>query len=52
MKLFKSYSRLNIRSNFSTQRVIGSWNSLPDEIVTANSVGVFKANINWTSSYW
>ena len=30
MKLFKSHSRLNIRSNFFAQRVIGSWNSLPD----------------------
>ena len=46
MKLFKSHSRLNIRSNFFTQCVIGSWNSLPDEIVTANSVGVFKAKLD------
>ena len=41
MKLFKSHSRLNICSNFFTQHVIGSWNSLPDESVTANSVGVY-----------
>ena len=33
MKLFKSHSRLNVCSNFFIQRVIGSWNSLPDEIV-------------------
>ena len=46
MKLFKSHSRLNIHSNFFTQRVIGSWNSLPDK---ANSVGVFKAKLD---KYW
>ena len=45
MKLFKSHSKLN----FFTQRVIGSWNSLPGEIVTANSVGVFKAKLD---KYW
>ena len=49
MKLFKSHSRLNICSNFFILRVIGSWNSLPDEIVTANSVGVFKAKLD---KYW
>ena len=45
MKLFKSHSRLNIRSNFFTQRVIGSWNSLQDEIVTANIIGACQG---WT----
>ena len=46
MKLFKSHSRLNIHFNFFTQRVIGSWNSLPDE---ANNVGFFKAKLD---KYW
>ena len=38
LKLFKSHTRLNIHSNFLTQWVIGSWNSLLDEVVTANTI--------------
>ena len=47
MKLFKSHTRLNIRSNFFTW-VIGR-NSLPDEFVIANSIGSFKAKLD---EYW
>ena len=53
MKLFKSYARLNVRSNFFTQRVVNSWNNLPDEIVSSNTVGLFKAKLDkyWESGY-
>ena len=46
MKLFKSHTRSNIYSNFFTQQVIGSWNTLPDEVVTANNMGSFKPKLN------
>ena len=49
MKLFKPHSRLNIRSKFFTQRVITSWNNLPDEVITANSVECFKSKLD---KYW
>ena len=49
MKLFKPYTRLNIRSKFFTQRVITSWNSLPDEVIAANSIGCFKSKLD---KYW
>ena len=49
MKLFKSYNRLNTRANFFTQRVINNWNSLPNEVVSANSIGSFKSKLD---DYW
>ena len=50
MKLFKSYARLNVCSNFFTQRVINSWNSVPEEIVSSSTVGLFKAKY-WETGY-
>ena len=54
MKLFKPYARLNdVRSNFFMQQVINSWNSLPEEIVLSNIVGLFKAKLDkyWETGY-
>ena len=52
MKLFKPHSRLNVRSNFFTQRVINLWNNLPKEIVSTNTVASFKAKLDkcWDST--
>jgi len=41
-KLVKSRSRLDIRKNFFSQRVINNWNRLPDSVVDAVSVNSFK----------
>ena len=49
MRLFKSYYRLNTRANFFTQRVINNWNNLPNEVVSANSIGSFKSKLD---DYW
>ena len=49
MKLFKPRNRLNIRSNFFTQRVIGNWNSLPNEVVAVNTIASFKSKLD---QYW
>jgi len=53
MKLFESHSRLLVRSNFFTQRVINSCNSLSDEIISSNTVGQFKVKLDkdWESGY-
>ena len=41
------WSYLNHTSiNLFTQWAIGSWNSLSDEIVTANTIGAFKAKLD------
>ena len=52
MKLLKSYTRLNARSNFFTQRIINSWNSLPQEVVSAHTIASFKSELDdyWSSS--
>jgi len=44
LKLNKERSRLEIRRNFFSQRVINSWNSLPSEVVNASSINGFKNN--------
>jgi ribonuclease P/MRP protein subunit RPP40 len=41
-KLVKARCRLDIRKNFFSQRVINSWNSLPEVVVEADSVNCFK----------
>lgn len=41
-KLVKSRSRLDIRKNFFSQRIVNNWNALPAEVVDAKSVNCFK----------
>ena len=49
MKLFKRPSRLKMRLNFFTQRVVSTWNSLPEEVVSAVTVAYFKQKLDL---YW
>jgi hypothetical protein len=49
LKLAKGRCRLNVRSNFFSQRVINSWNSLPESVVTAPSVDSFKSRFD---NFW
>jgi hypothetical protein len=48
-KLVKCRSNLNVRSKFFSQRVINSWNSLPEHVVLAESVNSFK---NRLDKFW
>jgi hypothetical protein len=41
-KLVKCRSRLDVRKNFFSQRVVNTWNSLPAVVVEADSVNSFK----------
>ena len=43
-KLYKPFSRLKIRSQFFSQRVIDEWNSLPNSVVCSVSLNEFKRN--------
>ena len=43
-KLYKPFSRLKIRSQFFSQRVIDEWNSLPNSVVSSVSLNEFKRN--------
>ena len=49
LKLAKRHCRLNVRSNFFSNRVITAWNSLPNSVVTAPSINAFKNRLdaNW-----
>jgi len=42
MKLCQGKFRLDIRKRFLTKRVVGPWNRLPGEVVTAPSLSGFK----------
>ena len=42
LKLQKVQSRINIRSNFFSQRVVNEWNGLPEDVVIVGSVNAFK----------
>jgi len=42
----ESRSRLDVRSKFFTQRVVGHWHRLPREAVNAPSLEVFEARLD------
>lgn len=44
LKIVKNRSRLNIRKNFFSQRVVNDWNALPVVVVESESVNSFKNN--------
>ena len=46
LKLFKKRSRLNIRANTFSNRVVENWNSLSKDIVHAPSLNSFKTRLN------
>ena len=49
LKLTKQHCRLNMRGNYFSQRVINTWNSLPDTVVTAPTVNCFKCRLD---AFW
>ena len=46
LKLFKERSRLLLRKQTFTQHVVDSWNNLPENVVNAPSINVFKSRFN------
>ena len=45
-KLYKKFSRRNIRKHFFTLRIVDTWNSLPEDVVNAPSVNSFKNRLD------
>ena len=45
LKLEKGRSRLDVRKNVFTQRVVNLWNALPVNLVSAPTVNAFKNRI-------
>ena len=48
-KLFKERSRLLVRQNFFTNRIVNLCNSLPDFIISAPTVATFKLRLD---NFW
>ena len=42
LKLGKNRSRLEIRRNFYSNRAVNLWNTLPEDVINANTVNIFK----------
>ena len=45
-KLIKEHVRYDVRKYFFTNRVVDIWNSLPDSIVSADSINIFKNRLD------
>ena len=52
--LFKERALTATRAQFFTSRVIDTWNSLPQEVVSAPSIDAFKARLDkhWENVEW
>jgi len=46
LKLYTRRSRLELRRNFFSQRVVPHWNRLPESVVMAESVNIFKNRLD------
>ena len=49
--LYKPQCHLSVRQHFFSHRVINSWNSLPDDVVSATSVNSFKSRVDKCSDW-
>ena len=49
LKLYKKRSRLNISKYFFSNRVVSCWNSLPDYVISADTINSFK---NRLDNFW
>src|SRR5215467_11751771 len=50
-KLIKKRTKLAMRKNFFSQRVVSAWNKLPDRVVEVNSVNAFKNELDRFDKY-
>jgi len=46
LKLFKRRCRTTVRQNFFSLRVVNEWNKLPQDVVEASSVNMFKNRLD------
>ena len=46
MKLYYPDSRVTVRQNLFSVRVVQLWNKLPEEVVSASSVSAFISRLN------
>ena len=48
-KLMKHHTNKSVRSHFFSERVINNWNSLPEDVVAAQSINAFW---HWNRLDW
>ncbi|XP_076443974.1 uncharacterized protein LOC143282259 [Babylonia areolata] len=46
LRIKKKHCRLNVHSSSFSQRVVNSWNNLPDSVVTAPTLNCFKSRLD------
>ena len=46
LKLVKGHHRLQLRGNSFAVRVVNSWNNLPEEVATADTINSFKTRLD------
>ena len=46
LKLLNTPLKLNVRGCFFSKRVIDQWNKLPESLVTARNIGIFKTGLD------
>ena len=51
-KLFKQRSNLDLRKNFFSQRVVNTWNNLPQAVVDADLINCFKNKLDEFGMYF
>ena len=47
-KVFKPRAAKEVRRSFFSQRVINNWNGLPDNVVNAETLNIFKNRLDKT----
>ena len=52
LKLVKNRSNGNLRKYFFSQRIVNCWNSLPQEVVEADSINCFKNRLDKFDRYF
>lgn len=45
-KLAKFRSRLDIRKYFFSNRIVDAWNALPQDVVSADTINLFKSRLD------
>jgi len=50
-KLHKSSCHYNMRKYVFISRVVNMWNSLPNDVVEADTINTFKNRFHWFSQY-
>jgi len=49
LRLYKQHVHYDLRKYFFANRIVSNWNSLLDNVITSNSVGIFE---NRLDEFW